>query len=189
MPKPANLQEAQDRCVKGEMRVEIEYKATGGNPLSAKMVSGDEFVRESVEAAAMNTRLQPVRHADPKATFRGILLYNFLAKSSAVYCIDTKRILNDRVKIFPVSKISSRSQRPAKETDVTLSIVVDGAGKVFYAKADRDTPEILKANAEKIAIKVMFSQSPHGIVKARGSLVLRFHSDGRVTLPQIPAQK
>lgn len=189
--KPVYTIDAENHCVKGEAHVEIEYKAIGGNPLSAKMVLGHELLKESVEAAAMKTQMQVVRHADAKAIFKGILIYNFIAPKN-ILCIDTKKVLNDRVKQFPDKKIgpqiaNGHLRLPEKEIEVNVAIVVDEVGKVIYAKADKSAPILLKMYGPVFARQAEFSPTNGGSrVRVLGFLLIRFKPDGSVTLPQMP---
>jgi hypothetical protein len=194
LPHPEYTLDLKRGCFKGEVRVKIEYKASGGNPLSAKLDSENDMLKQSVESAAMKAKLNPVRHADPRSVFKGILVYNFVDKPN-ILCIDTKKVLNDRVKKFPVKKVNPEMadghlRLPEKEIEIEVAIVIDEIGKVVYAKVEKATPTALKSLAPVIARQAEFSPTNvNGGVRVRGYLVIRFASDGGITLPKITAQK
>jgi hypothetical protein len=189
LPKPDYPIDAEIRCAKGEVRVRIEYLAGGGSPLSAKMIAGNPLLRGVSEEAALGARFNPINDVDPKAKLSGLLVYNFPPKPG-LYCIDTEKVLNDRTIKSPQSSIDKKTERPEKETDVKVDIVVDYVGQIIFAKADDTAPALLKPYAESFAREVKFSPTNDmGNVRVRGFLIIRFKPNGSVSLAKMPAQK
>jgi hypothetical protein len=189
LPKPDFPIDAEIRCAKGEVRVRIEYLAGGGSPLSAKMIAGNELLRPAAEEAALGARFNLINDVHPKTKLSGLLVYNFSARPG-FFCIDTGKALNDRTTKSPQSSIDKKSERPEKETDIKVDIVVDYVGQIIFAKADDTAPAVLKAYAESFAREVRFSPTNDmGNIRVRGFLIIRFKPNGSVTLAKMPAQK
>ena len=74
---PAYPQSARQANAAGEVRVQISVDEQG-NVTSAKAVSGHPLLRSSAEAAARQSRFNPVKVGDRAVSATGFLVYNFI---------------------------------------------------------------------------------------------------------------
>ena len=74
---PAYPQIARQANASGEVRVQISVDEQG-NVTSAKAVSGNLLLRSSAEAAARQSRFNPVKVGDRAVSATGFLVYNFI---------------------------------------------------------------------------------------------------------------
>lgn len=74
---PAYPQSARQVNAGGEVRVQISVDEAG-NVISAKAISGHPLLRPSAEAAARQSRFNPVRVGDHPVSANGVLVYNFI---------------------------------------------------------------------------------------------------------------
>ena len=77
LPKPAYPPIARQIRASGQVSVQVLVDE-GGNVLSAKAVSGHPTLRAPAEAAARQSRFNPVKVGDRNVQATGILLYNFI---------------------------------------------------------------------------------------------------------------
>jgi TonB family protein len=76
LPKPAYPPIARQARASGQVAVQVLLDE-GGNVLSARATSGHPMLRAPAEAAARQSRFNPVRIGDRSVKATGILLYNF----------------------------------------------------------------------------------------------------------------
>lgn len=77
LPKPAYPQIAKQANASGQVTVQVTIDEQG-NVTSARAVSGNALLRPSAEAAARQSRFNPVRVGDRAVTATGLLVYNFI---------------------------------------------------------------------------------------------------------------
>lgn len=77
LPKPAYPSSAKQVGANGTVQVQVTVDETG-NVTSAKATSGHPLLRQSAEAAARQTRFNPITVGNQSVKASGILLYNFV---------------------------------------------------------------------------------------------------------------
>jgi TonB family protein len=77
LPKPAYPEAARQARANGQVAVQVLVDEAG-NVLSAKATSGNPLLRQSAEAAARQTRFNPVTMNNQAVKAIGTLLYNFI---------------------------------------------------------------------------------------------------------------
>ena len=77
LPKPAYPQAARQARANGQVSVQVLVDEEG-NVMSAKATTGNPLLRQSAEAAARQTRFNPVTMNNQPVKAIGILLYNFV---------------------------------------------------------------------------------------------------------------
>ncbi len=76
LPKPAYPPIAKQMRATGQVAVQVQVDESG-NVTSAKAMSGNLLLRASAEAAARQSRFNPVRIGDQAVKATGVVLYNF----------------------------------------------------------------------------------------------------------------
>ncbi len=77
LPKPAYPPNAKQMGVSGQVTVQVSVDEAG-NVTAAKATSGNQMLRSSAEAAARQSKFNPVRINNQAVPVNGILLYNFV---------------------------------------------------------------------------------------------------------------
>ena len=77
LPKPAYPPLARQVHASGQVSVQVLVDE-GGNVLSAKAIAGHPMLRPPAEAAARQSRFNPVKVGDKSVKATGLLLYNFI---------------------------------------------------------------------------------------------------------------
>jgi TonB family protein len=77
LPKPAYPSSAKQVGANGQVSVQVTVDESG-NVTSAKATSGHPLLRQSAEAAARQTRFNPITVGNQSVKASGILLYNFV---------------------------------------------------------------------------------------------------------------
>jgi TonB family protein len=77
LPKPAYPPIARQVRASGQVAVQVLVDE-GGNVLSAKAMSGHQMLRAPAEAAARQSRFNPIKVGDRNVQATGIVLYNFI---------------------------------------------------------------------------------------------------------------
>lgn len=77
LPKPAYPPMAKQMRAAGQVVVQVSVDESG-NVLSAKAVNGNPLLRASAEAAARQSRFNPIRVNDQAVRATGVVLYNFV---------------------------------------------------------------------------------------------------------------
>jgi TonB family protein len=79
LPKPAYPSAAKQMRASGQVSVQ-GLVDEGGNVLSARATSGHPLLRAPAEAAARQSRFNPVKVGDRSVQATGILVYNFISQ-------------------------------------------------------------------------------------------------------------
>lgn len=79
LPKPAYPPNARQMRAEGQVAVQVSVDEAG-NVVAAKATSGNPLLRSSAEAAARQSKFNPVLINNQAVTVNGILLYNFVSQ-------------------------------------------------------------------------------------------------------------
>lgn len=175
LPKPDYPQEAKDFCVSGKVEVLIEVMASGGKPLTAKAISGDDLSRESAEKAAMQAIFTPYLDLITDFKIKGIIVYNFPPEKK---CFDAG-VVNKKAKSIP-KPLFPKNCRCAGF--VKVEVIIDIlSGEVTNARAISGHP-LLRLAAVEAAKKTVFYPSMINSKPffAKGLLVYDFAANGKV---------
>ncbi|MEJ7698209.1 MAG: energy transducer TonB [Pyrinomonadaceae bacterium] len=77
MPTPAYPPTAKQMRASGRVTVQVLVDE-GGNVLSAKATGGHPMLRAPAEAAARQSRFNPIKVGDRSIQVTGVVLYNFI---------------------------------------------------------------------------------------------------------------
>ncbi|HLM02147.1 MAG TPA: energy transducer TonB, partial [Pyrinomonadaceae bacterium] len=77
LPKPAYPPTARQMNASGQVRVQVTIDEEG-NVLSAKALNGHMLLRNPAEAAARQSRFNPVKVGNQPVRATGVILYNFI---------------------------------------------------------------------------------------------------------------
>ncbi len=179
LQKPDYSQEAKDFCAAGIVSVKVEIDEKG-NVISAEVVTGDEFLRETSIQAAKKSKFRVTSFGGTPIKVEGIIVYNFDSLSKCI----SSGIVNKRALNLPKPKVPNLG-RPhlqiEEEQIVAVHIVVDVNGNVTTASALTGHP-LLRAGCVNAARQAKFS--PTFIngppISVRALLVYKFKPDGTI---------
>lgn len=180
LPKPEYTEEAKINCADGTVEVLALIYMADGKLISAKVISGDEFLKEAAQKAALKAEFSsPNIDGNKDVYIKGTLVYNFDAFSK---CINLG-IVNKKALNIPKPSISQfdhpRHVKLDEEEIVVVKIVIDvNSGRVIHAKAIIGQP-LLRGVSEMSARRAKF---PHTFitgspVKVKALLAYKFKPD------------
>ncbi len=178
LPKPVYSEEARRYCADGKVEVEV-LVSEDGTVISAKVISGDEFLLESSVAAAKQARFRN-KVDGPPVKVRGQLIYNFdhFSKCIKVGIVNKKAILIP--KPVAVRNILHPSHlRLSKDAIVNVEIVINESGNVISARATSGHP-LLRSAFERSASGARFSPTNFGPLKVKSILSYRIKPNGEI---------
>lgn len=188
MPHPVYPAEAQHQCAAGEVQILVEYRSTGGRPISARAIAGNPLLRNSAVDAANKAVFNPLVHSPGEIKLEGILVYKFTSPKPYIKCLFKDQVVNKLVKYFPKSNIKdlikNEHLKIEKETQVKVLIVVAESGKILYASALPGSGfPLLEKHAEMLARQTTFSYvNDLGQIRVRCYLLIKFKPNGDVNL-------
>lgn len=185
MPQAVYPETARHQCIKGEVRVLVEYKTAGGNPLPVKVLSGDSLLWDAAIEAAKKAVFKRINNT--RDELRGILTYTFPPPPRTV-CLFKNDVVNNLMKSFPAlyikNLVAAGHLSIQKETRIKVVIVVAESGEVVYASAVTNTGlPLLEKHAEILARQVKFAYlNDVGQVRVRCYLLFTIKPSGDVGL-------
>jgi outer membrane biosynthesis protein TonB len=181
LPKPVYTQQAKDFCAEGQVKVLIELLASGGKPLSAKAISGDELLKHSAEEAAMKAIFPSLPGLKEDFKTEGVLVFNFVPEDK---CINVG-IINKKAVELPKPTISNivhpGHMKLNEVVIIEVILIIDENGKVTRAKALSGHP-LLRPAFENAARKAKFPPTLINgrLPKIKGILAYKINPDGTV---------
>jgi outer membrane biosynthesis protein TonB len=175
LPKPIYPKDAEDFCAKGEVKVEVLI-GKSRRVLSARAISGDEYLIQSAVLAAKKARFQQLMDV-PSMKRRGILVYNFHAPRG---CLNTELVVNKKALSIP-KPFRPGDLKINEEMSVIVQIVIDESGKVISARAISGHP-MLRAACVHSATGARFNPTyiDPGPVKVSARLLYKFKPNGEI---------
>ncbi len=178
IPKIKYPEIANSLCAGGIVEVFVEYMSKGGKAISAKAISGDEFLRESAVKAVRNARFSSMNDV-LNFKMNGIVVLNFNSFVKRK-CIEVG-VLNNGAKNLPKPNINL-DINISKETEIRVRVLIDFfEGKVVAAKAVIGHP-LLRSVFEAAALQATFTPFQHGErgIFAKGVIIYKIKTDRTV---------